>query len=110
MAADVSAQVGVAVDAAGNVSSSNPTAIAAAGNTLSFQTTDVTIDPTADFTGDWYALGVLSGPQYGMHTFKIVPTIPHWLRAGAYAGDDVEIRMDEAGMASAGNPQAVTAI
>jgi hypothetical protein len=97
------------VDAAGTISADNTDVLTASGSTLTMNTVDVTVDPTIDYSGDWYALGVLGARQSGRRTFKVPPTVPHYLRVGAYVGGDVTYQVDMAGNVTSSNTDAVTA-
>ena len=57
------------VDTSGNVISSNPDAVQGTGNTLTFQTATITIDP-GDYTGLYYVNGPI-GNATGVETFLI---------------------------------------
>lgn len=67
------------VAANGDVTSQNPTAAFGAGNTLTFYTTTIQIDPAA-YAGTWWLFGVLPATLSGSQVTTVVPGVGYQIR------------------------------
>ena len=110
VARDGNAAVLIDVDAAGNVSSQNSAAISASGDTLTFNTTTISIDPGA-YNGSsnfWDVLNVTNGLT-GAHNVTLVPNLNYFVRVARNGNSAVAVNVDAAGNVTSQNSAAMIA-
>ena len=88
---------GIVVDAGGSVTSLNPAAAQAVGNTLTFNTTSVVIDP-GSYTGRYVVYSIGFGSFTGNQTFILIPGLRYRVDNGnSIGGSDFPFDLDAAG-------------
>src|SRR5207244_4852616 len=72
----------ISVDGSGNVTSDNAVATTGSGSTLTFNTTDVTVNP-GGFSGQFILFGVSGFTSGGPLTATVVPGLPYVVIVGS---------------------------
>jgi len=72
------------IDAAGNVTSQNTAAAVGVGDTLTFNTTTITVDPTASFTGNYRLVSVDNTLHTGEAMFTLLPGMNRYLLVSSF--------------------------
>ena len=110
IAGSSTSQFNIAIDGAGMVSSLNPDAASAAGDTLTFNTTDMYIDPGL-YPGAyavWGVVGFDATSQPGIQSVKLLPALNYNVRITGIIQSQFTIGLSASGLVTSFNTDAAT--